>query len=140
MVLLTIILTNISATCNIAIATANIGNGRVDSTTETGCVAEQLVNAGLIKGRTDGLFTQSNVTDTPDVFLIAQRTTGSNPPTFSTSVQNEIQIANLPCDTAQGIDLKMDDGNFSTGKIQASVTTCTAGGTNDPVPLLDIAL
>ena len=130
---------NISTTCNIAIATANIGNGRVDTATETGCVAEQLVTAGLIKGSTVGLFTQANGSVTPDVFLTARRTTGSNPPTFSTSVQNEIQITNLPCETAQGVDSKMDDGNFDAGRIQASVATCVAGGTNDPVPLLDIA-
>jgi prepilin-type N-terminal cleavage/methylation domain-containing protein len=130
---------NISTTCNIAIATAKIGNGRIDTSIETACVAEQLVKAGLTKGRTDGLFTQSNGSDTPDVFLTARRTTGSNPPTFSISVQNEIEITNLPCDTAQGIDLKMDDGNFATGKIQASVATCATGATNDPVPIIDIA-
>lgn len=139
-------ISNISATCNIPLATANIGNGRIDTTTEIGCVAEELVRAGLIKGdlRTGqsdyGLYTRNDPGGTPDVLVLAlsQSKNTTNPQVAP--VQNEIEISNLLCETATVLDLKLDDGNFTTGKITASVNTCTVNGANDPVPYLDIAL
>ena len=127
-------------TCDIATTTANIGNGQIDTNTEVNCVAVELVQAGLIKGTTNGIFSPNNASNTPDVFVTARRTIGSNLPTFPPTVLNEIELTNQPCATAQGIDSKLDDGNFASGNIQASVTSCSPGVTNDPVPYLDIAL
>src|ERR1017187_175673 len=137
---------SISATCNIAVATANIGNGRIDTNAEIGCVAEHLVRAGLIKGdlrppQTNfGIYTRNNQTTTPDVSVLAlgQSKNATYPQTVP--VQNVIEISNLTCEIATILDLKLDDGNFATGKITASVATCTPNGANDPVPYLDIAL
>lgn len=147
-------ITGMSTGCNIAAATANIGNGQIDTVAEVGCVAEHLVRAGLLKGNTTGLFSRSANTATPDVYFIARRSagtavllpsltgTGLNLPSFPASVVNEIMITNQPCKTAQDIDAKLDDGNFATGKIRASVTSCMPGpapeGFNDPVPHIDI--
>jgi prepilin-type N-terminal cleavage/methylation domain-containing protein len=127
---------NISAGCNIAIDTALIGNGRVDTVIETGCVAEHLVRAGMIKGTINGLFTNTNTSNAPDVFITARRAAGSLP----ASVINEIQITNLPCDTVRTIDSKLDDGDITQGRITASVVACVPNGANDPVPILDIAM
>lgn len=137
---------NVSATCNIAVTTANIGNGRIDTATEIGCVAEHLVRAGLIKGdlRTGqpnyGLYTRNNVLVTPDVLVLALSQSKNTTNPQIAPVQNVIEISNLPCEIATVLDQKLDDGNFATGKVTASVSTCTVGGANDPVPYLDIAL
>jgi prepilin-type N-terminal cleavage/methylation domain-containing protein len=131
---------NLSAGCNIAVGTANIGNGQVDTAAEVGCAAEHLVTSGLLKGRTDGFYTDFNSSTLPDALLTARRTAGANPPTFSSSIQNEIQLLNHPCESAQGIDRKLDDGNFATGRVQASVTDCVPNTTNDPVPIIDISI
>lgn len=130
-------ITGISAACDIATTTANIGNGQIDTAAEVACVAEHLVRAGLIKGGTNGIFSQSNSSATPDVFFTARRTSGSLPPAFSPTVLNEIELTNQPCETAKAIDSKLDDGDFATGNIRASVASCMA---NDVVPYLDIAL
>ena len=132
-------MSGISATCNIATTTAKIGDGQVNTTDEVNCVAEHLVQAGLIKGSASGIFSQNNTSLTPDVFFTARRTSGSLPPAFSPTVLNEIELTNQPCETAKAIDSKLDDGDFATGNIRASVTSCTPGGSNDPVPYLDIA-
>lgn len=130
-------ITGISAACNIATTTANIGNGQIDTAAEVACVAEHLVQAGLIKGSASGIFSQNNASTTPDVLLIARRTGGSLPPAFPPTVLNEIELTNQPCETAKAVDSKLDDGDFTTGNIRASVTSCMA---NDIVPYLDIAL
>lgn len=130
-------ISDISAACNIATTTANIGNGQIDTAAEVACVAEHLVRAGLIKGSASGIFSQNNASATPDVLFIARRTGGSLPPAFSPMVLNEIELTNQPCETAKAIDSKLDDGDFTTGNIRASLTSCTA---NDVVPYLDIAL
>ena len=127
-------------TCDIATTTAKIGNGQIDTNTEVACAAVELIQAALINGNTNGIFSPNNASNTPDVFVTALRTIGSNLPTFPSTVLNEIELTNQPCETAQGIDSKLDDGNFTSGNIQASVTSCSPGSTNDPVPYLDIAL
>jgi len=43
--------------------------------------------------------------------------------------QNVIEISGLSCDTAKALDLKMDDGQFTSGNIQATAN-CTAGSSN----------
>lgn len=131
-------LSGISVACNIEIVAGNkIGDGQINTATEIACVAEHLVLAGLIKGSASGIFTLNNTSSTPDVFVTAKRTTGALPPAFPATVINEIQLTNQWCDTAKTIDLKLDDGDFSTGRIRASVTTCTS---DERVGILDIAL
>lgn len=140
-------ISNISATCNIAVATASIGNGRIDTDTEIGCVAEHLVRAGLIKGdlRTGqpnyGIYTRGNPGGAPDVLVLSlgKSKNATNPQIAP--VQNTIEISNLRCETATVLDLKLDDGNFRTGKITASVNNCTVNDpATDPVFFFDIAL
>lgn len=143
-------ITNISATCNIAVATASIGNGRIDTNAEIGCVAEHLVRAGLIKGDLRagqpnyGIYTRNNPGGAPDVLVLALGQSKNITHPLSAPVQNLIEISNLPCETATVLDLKLDDGSFATGKVTASVpaaaSTCTVNGASDPVPYLDIAL
>jgi prepilin-type N-terminal cleavage/methylation domain-containing protein len=123
--------------CDIPTTTASIGNGQIDTPDEVACVAEHLVRAGLIKGSTNGIFSQNNVSATPDVFVTARRTSGPLPPAFSPTVLNEIELTNQPCETAKAIDSKLDDGDFTSGNIRASVATCSS---NDIVLYLDIAL
>jgi len=113
-----------------------IGNGQIDPGAETTCASVELAQAGLIKGGTNGIFTKNNMSSTPDVLITARRA-GS---TLPASVINEIELINQPCETVMGIDSKMDDGNFTTGNITASVASCTPKGSNDPVPYVDIAL
>ena len=60
---------NVSTACNIAASTSNIGNGLIDTATESSCVAEQLVLAGFIKGKTTGIVSPLNNGLTPDVFV-----------------------------------------------------------------------
>lgn len=127
---------NVSAACNIVTSTLLIGNGKLDTATEVGCATEHLVRAGMIKGTINGISTKSNKTDQPNVFITARRDASSLP----TTVLNEIQINNLLCDEARTIDRKMDDNDFSTGKIVASVATCEPNGINDPVPIIDVAI
>jgi hypothetical protein len=43
--------------------------------------------------------------------------------------QNVIEISGLSCDTAKALDLKMDDGQLTSGNIQATAN-CTAGSSN----------
>ena len=134
----------IGAPCNIS-PPGTIGDGKIDPDTspgigETTCVAEHLVRAGLIKGGTTGIFTRHGA-GTPDVLVTARRTTnwmGALPPTFPANVLNEIQLLNQPCETAQGLDSKLDDGIFDKGNIQ--YPSCTPGSSTDPVPIIDIAL
>ena len=141
-------ISNITATCNIALGPATIGNGRIDTPTEKGCVAEHLVRAELIKGdlRTGqpnyGIYTRNNRGTTPDVFVLALSLSNNTTNPQTAPVQNIIEISNLPCVIATALDSKLDDGSFLTGKVTASISTstCTVGDpATDPVPYLDIA-
>lgn len=135
-------ISGITPACNIDPSTQTlitIGNGQIDTDTETTCASVELVLAGLIKGSTKGIFSPNNFSAIPDVFVTARRTTGLLPPAFLPSVQNEIQLKDQPCDTVRAIDSKLDDGNLATGNIRASVALCTPGSAM-PVPFLDIGL
>lgn len=54
--------------------------------------------------------------------------------------RNVIELRGLPCRVAQDLDAKTDDGNFAKGNVRASVASCAAGGDNDPVPVVVVAL
>ena len=110
---------NVSTTCNIAASTSNIGNGLIDNSTESACAAEELVLAGFIKGKTSGIFSPFNNGITPDVLVMsasASKVFATNP--FPPTVQNVIEISNYPCDAANEIDSKIDDGVTTSGNVR----------------------
>jgi hypothetical protein len=118
------------------------GNGQIDAT-ELACVNIHLAAAGLIKS------TQAITIQTSGSTGTTIRAIGTAASTlvasFPTSTRTLIEIFNVPCDIAMEIDEKMDDGNFSTGTVRASVASCVAGGlnvvpVNDPVPLIAVGL
>ena len=110
---------NVSTTCNIAASTSNIGNGLIDNSTESACATEELVLAGFIKGKTSGIFSPFNNGITPDVLVMsasASKVFATNP--FPPTVQNVIEISNYPCDAANEIDSKIDDGVTTSGNVR----------------------
>ncbi len=118
-------------------ATANgNGDGQIDAG-EVACVPFHLFQAGLIKG---GTGTIAFSLPSGNVTIRAIAASASAVSGFATSTRNVIEILNAPCQIAQDIDNKMDDGNFLTGNVRASVVSCTVGAANDPVPSIAVAL
>ena len=112
---------NVSTACNIAASTSNIGNGLIDTSTESSCVAEQLVLAGLIRGKTTGIVSPLNNGLTPDVFVMSASASQVNVAAtnaFLPPVQNVIEISNIHCDAANAIDTKIDDGITTRGNVR----------------------
>lgn len=118
-------------------ATANgDGNGSIDAT-EVACVNNHLFNAGYIKGGT------GPTTIVLSGKVITVRAIGrsiSAVTSLPTSTRNVIEVWNAPCQIAQDLDNKIDDGNFATGNIRATVASCVVGGANDPVPTIVVGL
>jgi prepilin-type N-terminal cleavage/methylation domain-containing protein len=94
-----------------------------------------LFNAGLIKSTTVNTWF-GGVT----VAVLSTAVSGVSGAGFVPNIVNVIQFANLPCEIAMEMDTKMDDGSLDTGNGQASVTTCTPSGANDPVPFYAVPL
>jgi prepilin-type N-terminal cleavage/methylation domain-containing protein len=126
----------ISAGCSYP-ASSNVGNGIVDTATESACALEHLVKARLLNKA--ALIGGSYVIQHPfgggNVSLSV--VTASN--------ENAIRVTGLPCSIALQIDSKMDNAaatplglGFVTGwdSSIASIATCAPGGANDPVPSL----
>lgn len=104
-------------------ATANgDGDGEVEAV-EVPCVPWHLNKAGLIKG-SGGAITYS-LSGGAIVTLRVIARSASGVTTFPTSTRNVIELLNVPCPIAQDLDAKMDDGNFATGNVRASVASCT---------------
>jgi len=107
------------------------GNGLVDDpTNEIPCVATHLVLSGFIKGSTTGIISPFNGSTNPDVFVMAASLSAYNTAyvgtpslQFPSTVQNVIEIQNIPCDAASGIDNKIDDGVSTSGNVR--YTTCS---------------
>lgn len=62
---------------------------------------------------------------------MAQRTNARTSALYGTAfptVTNVIIFYNLPCEVVSEVDRALDDGGFQTGRAQASVAVCTAGG------------
>lgn len=134
----------VSATCIKGGADAGNGNGLIESPStpgghpdESSCVPEHLFKAGYIKG--GGGSIKSAYGNVRVVAKASANVTVGTNPRFS-NIQNVIEFANLPCDVATSIDLKLDDGNFATGNVMASVSSCTKDVLNDPVPYLVMGL
>lgn len=125
------------AACNTSSGTGNgNGNGEVDAA-EVACVPEHLFRAGLI--RSGGAITISTSKGMVTIRVIA-RAASALAAGFPTSTRNLIEVLNVPCQIAQDLDAKTDDGNFATGSTRASAASCTVDGANDPVALVALAL
>lgn len=125
------------AACNSATLTGNgNGNGQVDAG-EVACVPEHLFRAGLI--RSGGPITISTSKGTITIRVIA-RSASTLAASFPSSTRNLIEVLNVPCQIAQDLDAKTDDGDFATGNTRASVASCAVDGANDPVPVVALAL
>jgi hypothetical protein len=57
---------------------------------------------------------------------------------FAPHVRNVIELRGLPCNVAEELDARTDDGSFSAGNTRASVARCAMRGLNDPVPVLAV--
>jgi prepilin-type N-terminal cleavage/methylation domain-containing protein len=131
-------ITGISAGCSYAVTVVGVGNGLVDTATESTCALEHLVRAGLL--------TKIEQDQTGNYVIRSQFGTGQVSLWFdNTTNQNVIRITALPCDIALEIDRKLDNDSttpFSQGTVLGIDTaggiiqTCTVGGTNDPLTLL----
>jgi len=133
----------VSAACITGGADAGNGNGLIDVPAggghpdETSCVPVHLFQAGYIKGGGGSIRTAYG--NVRVVTKARSNVTVSGNAQFN-NIQNVIEFANLPCDVANTIDRKLDDGNLGTGNVMASVASCVTGVTNDPVPYLVIGL
>lgn len=98
--------------------TGKIGNGLIDNN-EWGCASTELVLAGFIKGSPTGIVSQYGTQ--PDVTVRSvsnSQVYSNNNNAWPPSVKNVIEIAALPCDAANAIDGKIDDGDTTTGNLQ----------------------
>lgn len=135
-------LPNVSS-CNTVTLTGNgNGDGQVDfnaGNNEVGCVTEHLFRAGLIRSNAAITLTTSKGIIT--IRVIGRVADGSALAlSFPSSTRNLIEVLNVPCQIAQDLDAKTDDGNFASGNTRASVASCTVDGANDPVPVVALAL
>ena len=120
---------NVSTSCNIAASTSNIGNGLIDNSTESACASEELVLAGFIKGKTTGIFSPFNSGTVPDVLVMSASTSQVNVAAtnaFALTVQNVIEIRNIPCEAAIAIDSKIDDSDTTKGNVRIEPVCATA--------------
>ena len=130
----------ISAGCTYSIA-GNVGNGIVDTQTESDCALEHLVKAGVLS-KVDYDPNTSKYFITSSVGAGVRLSLWYNPATN----ENVVRVSSLPCDVALEIDRKLDSATantpFSQGVVLAwdtsgaIIQTCISGSTNDPVPAL----
>jgi len=127
----------VSAGCSYG-ASGQVGNGLVDSATESTCALEHLLRAGLLAklSYAGGSY----------------RIPGPDGATLSlwyipASNENAVRIENLACALALEIDTKMDTASaggtpLSDGQVQGrdaggtAIASCTPGQSNDPVAAL----
>ncbi len=126
---------NLASACNITTATANIGNGRIDNNTESDCVIEELFESGFLENETAPITRHYFDTEiTVRVIHQAATTFSNSGTTYPQSIEHIVEYSNLPLEAAQRIDTDLDDGDLTTGKVQANNATA------DPVPLLAVPL
>lgn len=129
---------NLPAACNIAIATANIGNGAIDTPTEINCAIEELFQAGMIRAVVQPGETFHTIrTEMGTVRLVDSAF--SNVPNFPIGT-NVVEFSGLRCEQAVSFDRKIDDDNIdaaSAGRAKSSVAACVTGTT---VPFFAVAL
>jgi type II secretory pathway pseudopilin PulG len=115
-----------------------VGNGLVDTETESGCALEHLSKSGLVsKIQMDsaGAYVLPSGFEDGRVSLWY----------FSSTSENAVRVTKLPCSTALEIDRKVDNDSTTPllmGSVQGldasatAITTCSVGATNDPVATL----
>lgn len=110
-------------------------DGEIDAG-ETAYVATHLVRAGLIRNGAEEL--TAMIAGRPVTLrLIAHHASAvPNPPRG----RNVVEMWNLPCQVAQELDARIDDGPLLKGNVRSSVNACTIGGANDPVPVVAFPL
>jgi hypothetical protein len=106
-------------------------DGEIDAG-ETAYVATHLVRAGLIRSGADEL--TAMVAGRPVTLRVIARHSSAVP--NAPRGRNVIEMWNLPCQVAQELDARIDDGHLLKGNVRASVNACTVGGANDPVPVV----
>lgn len=131
-------LQGIPAACNIGVATAGIGNGLIEAG-ESPCVGDHLFAAGLIKADADPA-NAGRVLLRTSFGTIRVIASGASGVAGFPVTSNVVEFQNLSCDAARTFDDKLDNGNFASGRVLASVASCTPGAANDPVPFIAIRL
>ena len=128
--------------CSYAVTIVGVGNGLVDTTTESTCALDHLVHAGMLskieQDKAGNYIISSGFVSSVGMGLVSlwfDKTTN----------QNVIRVTALPCNIALEIDRKLDNDSktpFSQGSVLGIdaqgnlIPTCTVGGTNDPLTLL----
>ncbi len=128
-------ISNLDSNCTYTTTqSGNIGNGEINTAaitgstrTESSCVADHLVKAGLIRG--DG----NAITSRFGAVQVMSRAYGSIT-TIPDTVPLVVELHNLPLDIAQELDRILDDGGLTTGNARA------ASATADPVPVYTLPL
>lgn len=108
------------------------GNGIINTVAESNNVPVHLFNAGFI--RSSQIKTHYGTARVLGNTIAAGSVVagGANPVPATTL--NLIEFANLPCDVAVEIDLKLDDGDISRGNSRASITTAACAVADTIVP------
>ncbi|MBF0589671.1 MAG: type II secretion system protein [Magnetococcales bacterium] len=126
-------ISGVSTECDYApAAQANIGNGRIDNVvitgtvTESSCVADHLVQAGMIRGGGDDLASRFGA-------MRVLRRAASSVTTIPDSVEHVVEMDNLPLEVAQELDRILDDDDITTGFARGSSSA-------DPVPFYAVPL
>ena len=122
----------ISNACHYS-ASASVGNGLVDTATESSCALEHLVQSQLIS--------KIEYDSTASAYFISAGFQGGRVSLWFNGAtnQNTVRITNIPCDIAMEIDRKLDNGaaasplslgvvlGFDTGG--AALANCATGTT-----------
>lgn len=108
------------------------GNGIINTSTESNNVPVHLFNAGFI--RSTQLKSHYGTVRVLGNNAAAGSVVagGSNP--VPVPILNVIEFANLPCDVAAEVDLKLDDGDIVKGSSRASITTAACSVADTIVP------
>jgi prepilin-type N-terminal cleavage/methylation domain-containing protein len=124
----------VSAGCSYAVS-ATVGNGIVNSTTESRCALEHLVKSRML----------SKVELSGSNYRIPHPFGGGEVSLWYTaSNENAVRVTNLPCKIALQVDSKLDNSSatpLATGLVTAfgsggeTLGGCVAGGNNDPVAI-----
>ncbi len=129
-------LQGVPVACSIGVATPGIGNGSIEAG-ESPCVADHLFAAGLIKADADPA-NAGRVLLRTSFGTIRVIAAGASGVAGFPLTSNVIEFQNLSCEAARTFDDKLDNGNFASGRVLASVASCAPGGANDPVPFIAI--
>lgn len=106
------------------------GSGIINTTTESNNVPVHLFNAGFIRSaQLQSVYGTVRVLGNTAGSVVAS---GSNP--IPAAILNVIEFANLPCDVAVEVDLKLDDGDITKGTSRASITSAACAIENTVVP------